>query len=248
MRHAGTPGAGDLPPLRQPAHQPGSAVLLELRAEIFGIETPAADTGSSIREKIVLPGKTPSGLRPPPPFSKNTKMGEERQSFLPQNPLLDFGGGGRRPEGVGPGRDSIHRPVLTIFGNPTPKMEAEEAMYHRRTNPEIFSRSGDLRHDLTEPEARLWQVLRGHRLNNIHFRRQHAIGSYIVDFCAPHQKLIIEVDGELHLDQQEYDHERSAFLISKGYRVLRFWNNDVINNLDGVIRIILDALEEKGGG
>lgn len=116
---------------------------------------------------------------------------------------------------------------------------------HRRTSPIIFSNAYKLRHNLTEAEARLWRVLRTHRLNNVHYRRQHAIGNYIVDFCAPQQKLIIELDGSQHLDQQEYDAERSAFLESKGYKVLRFWNSDVMNNIEGVLIAILEALESK---
>jgi len=84
-----------------------------------------------------------------------------------------------------------------------------------------------------------------HQANDIHFRRQHAIGSYIVDFCSIRKNLIIEIDGGQHLEQEEYDNERTTFLASKGYRVLRFWNNEVLNHLDGVIRVILEALENK---
>lgn len=80
---------------------------------------------------------------------------------------------------------------------------------------------------------------------DIHFRSQHAIGNYIVDFCAPRRKLIIELDGSQHLEQQEYDAERTAFLKSKGYKVLRFWNNDVMNNMDAVLNVIWDALNEQ---
>ncbi len=115
----------------------------------------------------------------------------------------------------------------------------------RSTNPKILTRAYELRHNLTEAESRLWRVLRSHRVNNVHFRRQHAIGNYIVDFCAPFRKLIIELDGSQHLDQEEYDAERTAFLQSKGFRVLRFWNSDVANNLDGVLSNILEALESK---
>jgi very-short-patch-repair endonuclease len=84
-----------------------------------------------------------------------------------------------------------------------------------------------------------------HQLNNIHFRRQHAIGPYIVDFCAPRQKLIIELDGGQHLEQQEYDAERTIYLEAKGYKVLRFWNNEVIENLDGVLQVIQNMIEFK---
>jgi very-short-patch-repair endonuclease len=115
-------------------------------------------------------------------------------------------------------------------------------MTHRRTSPIILSNARTLRHNLTEAEASLWQVLRMRQQDNIHFRRQHAIGPYIVDFCAPRQKLIIEVDGGQHLEQQEYDSQRTAFLESKGYRVLRFWNDEVIKNRDGVLLVVLEAL------
>jgi very-short-patch-repair endonuclease len=81
----------------------------------------------------------------------------------------------------------------------------------------------------------------------VHFRNQHAIGNYIVDFCAPRKKLIIELDGSQHLKQQEYDEKRTAYLKSKGYRVLRFWNNDVMNNIDEVIKAIWSVLNEGKG-
>jgi very-short-patch-repair endonuclease len=116
-------------------------------------------------------------------------------------------------------------------------------MTHRRTNPKIFKNAYELRHNQTDAETKLWQVLRTHQINNIHFRRQHAIGPYIVDFCAPSIKLIIELDGGQHLDQQEYDAERTAFFNEKGFQVLRFWNNDVINNRDGVLQVVFVAIE-----
>ena len=93
---------------------------------------------------------------------------------------------------------------------------------HRRTDIQIFKNSSKLRCNQTETETRLWYALRAHRFNSIHFRRQHAIGPYIVDFCSPKHKLIIELDGSQHLEQQEYDNERTAYLEEKGYRVLRF--------------------------
>ena len=119
-------------------------------------------------------------------------------------------------------------------------------MPHRRTTPKIFANSQELRHHPTEAESKLWRVLRSHQTNDVHFRRQHAIGNYIVDFCSPRQKLVIELDGGQHIEQEAYDNERTAFLSSKGYRVLRFWNNDVLNDLDGVMRVILEALDGVG--
>ena len=101
----------------------------------------------------------------------------------------------------------------------------------------------ELRHNMTPAEAKLWRFLRAHQAKDAHFRRQHAIGNYIVDFCSPKHKLIIEVDGGQHLEQEEYDHERTTFLQSKGYQVLRFWNNDVMKDVEGVMRSILETLE-----
>lgn len=82
-------------------------------------------------------------------------------------------------------------------------------------------------------------------MGDVHFRNQHAIGNYVVDFCAPRRKLIIELDGSQHLEQEEYDSERTVFLQSKGYRVLRFWNNDVMKDIDSVLKVIYDALNDQ---
>lgn len=115
-------------------------------------------------------------------------------------------------------------------------------VYHRRTGIQTFKNLSELRHHQTEAEARLWQALRAHRAVDLHFLRQHAIGPYIVDFCAPRQKFIIEVDGGQHLEDQDYDAERTAYLETRGYRVLRFWNNEVMENLEGVLLRIMDIL------
>ena len=113
----------------------------------------------------------------------------------------------------------------------------------KHTTPKTMHRAGELRRNQTEAEAKLWAYLRAHRANGVHFRRQYAIGKYIVDFCAIRKKLIIEVDGSQHIDQEEYDKERTIFLESKGYRVLRFWNNEVLKNIEEVMAVILDKLE-----
>jgi very-short-patch-repair endonuclease len=117
-------------------------------------------------------------------------------------------------------------------------------MTHHGTSPKAFANAHKLRQHPTEAESLLWHVLRMHQLDNIHFRRQHAIGPYIVDFCAPRIKLVIEVDGSQHLDQQEHDAARTAFLANKGYRVLRFWNSEVMDQLDAVAQAVLDAIAE----
>jgi len=98
---------------------------------------------------------------------------------------------------------------------------------------------------MTPAETKLWAHLRAHRMKNVHFRNQHAIGNYVVDFCAPRRKLIIELDGSQHLAQSEYDADRTAFLAAKGYRVLRFWNNEVMNNIENVLFAIDLALSDE---
>jgi very-short-patch-repair endonuclease len=115
----------------------------------------------------------------------------------------------------------------------------------RRTTPKGYEKARKLRHELTPAERKLWAVLRGDQLNGASFRRQHAIGPYIADFCSIKAKLIIELDGSQHLEQEEYDAERTKYLETQGYKVLRFWNNEVLNNLDGVILAITYALEEN---
>ena len=116
---------------------------------------------------------------------------------------------------------------------------------HKRTTPKTFGYAKQLHRNMTPAEVKLWARLRAHHLNGIHFRRQHAIGNYIVDFCAPRKKLIIELDGSQHLEQQEYDQERTRYLESHGYQVIRFWNNEVMNNVEGVLLVILQKLGEQ---
>ena len=111
-----------------------------------------------------------------------------------------------------------------------------------RPMPKIMHRAGELRREQTPEESKLWSRLRNHQLGGIGFRRQHAIGIYIVDFCAPRRKLIVEVDGSQHLEQQEYDNQRTAELEALGYRVLRFSNFEVNQDIEFVLREIRRAL------
>ena len=112
---------------------------------------------------------------------------------------------------------------------------------HRRTTSKVFANAKELRHNLTPAEQKLWAALRNDQLG-FNFRRQHAIGPFVTDFCCIKKKLVIELDGGQHLEQEQYDQERSQYLQAKGYRVLRFWNNDVINDLNAVITVIQEAL------
>jgi very-short-patch-repair endonuclease len=98
---------------------------------------------------------------------------------------------------------------------------------------------------VTKAEARLWIYLRTLREQGIHFRRQHAIGPYVTDFCAPSKRVVIELDGSQHQDQKEHNEERTTYLNSLGYKVIRFWNAQVMNDIQGVIRTIEKELEGK---
>jgi very-short-patch-repair endonuclease len=128
------------------------------------------------------------------------------------------------------------------------KNKQKNNMAHRRTNQRNMVFSKILRHNPTDAEAALWRCLRMGQLYSIHFRRQHAIGPYIVDFCSIHPKLVIELDGGQHSEQQLYDSERTAFLNSQGYLVLRFWNNDVLQKRDAVLLVIMETIERLNGG
>ena len=101
-----------------------------------------------------------------------------------------------------------------------------------------------LRHNQTEAESKLWQILRNKQLENFKFRRQQQIGSYIVDFVCLEKNLIIELDGGQHGEESAIlkDKERTEFLNKEGFKVLRFWNNEVFENTEGVIDDIYDSL------
>ena len=114
---------------------------------------------------------------------------------------------------------------------------------HRSTS-QVKHNAIELRKASTPAEQKLWSRIRNDQLS-VTFRRQHAIGMYIPDFCSPKAKLIIELDGSQHLEQQEYDEERTKYLESQGYRMLRFWNHDVMNNIEAVLLVIMQALEEN---
>ncbi len=99
-----------------------------------------------------------------------------------------------------------------------------------------------LRQTPTEAEIRLWSRLRRKQLDGFRFRRQQPIGPYVVDFFCPEAALIVEVDGGQHAWSETEDSARTRWLEARGYRVVRFWNNDVLGNTDGVLLSIRDAL------
>jgi len=108
---------------------------------------------------------------------------------------------------------------------------------------ETLFKSRVLRKNQTEAEQLLWEKLRGRRLQKLRFRRQHPFPPYIVDFYCAERDLVIELDGGQHLDKREYDDERSRHLNSLGKKVLRYWNNEVLDDMDGVIETIVQQLK-----
>ena len=98
---------------------------------------------------------------------------------------------------------------------------------------------------MTEAEKRLWQALRAHRLNGFSFRRQTPVGPYIVDFICHEHRLIVEVDGGQHAERLVADSERTRVLESMGYLILRFWNNDVLSNIDGALELMAFTIQSE---
>jgi very-short-patch-repair endonuclease len=96
------------------------------------------------------------------------------------------------------------------------------------------TRARELRRDASKAEKICWELLRDRRMNGVKFRRQYSIGPYFSDFASAERKLVIEIDGEHHAYQIEADARRTAFMESKGWRVLRFWANEVVANREGI--------------
>jgi very-short-patch-repair endonuclease len=110
--------------------------------------------------------------------------------------------------------------------------------------PKLRSRARSLRRESTNTERLMWNELRAHRLNGASFRRQTPVGPYVADFVCHAANLIVEIDGEQHFETEHVkrDARRDAFLASKGFRVLRFNNHDVMTNREGVLETIAAAL------
>lgn len=111
--------------------------------------------------------------------------------------------------------------------------------------PEYTRRRQHLRNNATQPEQKLWTILRGKQLG-VKFRRQHGIGHYIVDFYSPEAKLVLEIDGDSHYNTaaQQHDVQRDAYLQRLGLRVLRFSNLEINQNLAGVYAVIKHIIDD----
>ena len=115
--------------------------------------------------------------------------------------------------------------------------------------PAILERARDFRHPLTPPEAKVRHAVRKRQLG-FKFRRQHPIGRFIGDFYCAESKLVIEIDGDVHgqLSQEEHDRARDAWLVERGYKVIRFQAGEVDRNLEGVLEAIRRACEARTAG
>ena len=111
----------------------------------------------------------------------------------------------------------------------------------------MVERARKLRKPLTPPETLLWSRLRNRQLGGFKFRRQYPIGRYIADFCCFEIKLVVELDGESHAFQEEYDKKRTDELAKHGLDEMRFWNRDVSANIDGVLEQILEECMRRQG-
>ena len=102
-----------------------------------------------------------------------------------------------------------------------------------------------LRNEATDAERELWRHLKGRQVEGCKFRRQHPFNNYILDFVCLERYLVVELDGSQHFDAKTYDAARSGFLRSAGLTVLRFWNNDVFGNMEGVLELIRRELATR---
>ena len=110
-------------------------------------------------------------------------------------------------------------------------------MYYNHNN---LNNAKSMRSNMTEAESKMWYYLRGKRFFTLKFKRQVLIGNYIADFVCEDKKTIIEIDGGQHNEDANIfqDKQRTFYLENNGYKVLRFWNNDVLNNIDSVLEVI----------
>ena len=106
-------------------------------------------------------------------------------------------------------------------------------------------RARELRKNQTDAELKLWQLLRNRNFHGYKFRRQHRIGEYITDFACVSLKLVIELDGSQHMQNVDYDIHRTRYLNSKGFKVVRFWNNDILNQVSSVLEALTLTLSQR---
>ncbi len=120
-------------------------------------------------------------------------------------------------------------------------MPVKNIVRGQRVSHEMYERAKELRREMTPAEKNLWAKLRTNKLNSLHFRRQQIIDGYFADFYCHQCSLIVELDGGIHEFQKDYDAERAAHLIARGFRIIRFKNEDISENLPVVLKRIVEA-------
>jgi very-short-patch-repair endonuclease len=181
--------------------------------------------------------------------------GERKPAALP----AEKGGMSRRstehaprpPDTPSPGAQDGHAPARALAWEQAPGTTSCPRPPPRgraRVGGTTVQRARSLRKEMTEAERALWARLRRRGVLGLKFRCQQPLGRYIVDFVCLERRLIIEVDGGQHLDQEGYDRERSRWLEGQGYRLLRFWNSEVLSSTDAVVEAIATALEAQRYG
>jgi very-short-patch-repair endonuclease len=114
-----------------------------------------------------------------------------------------------------------------------------------KRHPVLIEHAKNLRQDQPFAETRLWEVLRGGKLGKFKFRRQHDVEPYVVDFCCPKVKVIVELDGDAHVGRKSQDQARGGYLTRLGYEIVRFENCDIRNKENRVIERILDVCKRR---
>jgi len=123
-------------------------------------------------------------------------------------------------------------------------MAVKNIVRGQRVSIKQLETTKELRQDMTPAEKTLWKHLKANRLNGLHFRRQQIVHGYFADFYCHQQELIVEVDGGIHETQKEYDAEREEYLKALGFRIVRFTNEEVTNNLNGVLQKIVEECKK----
>lgn len=124
-------------------------------------------------------------------------------------------------------------------------MPVKNIVIGQSVSSEMYERAKELRREMTPTEKILWKELRTNKLNGLHFRRQQIVDRFIVDFYCHQHELIVEVDGGIHDFQKELDAEREAYLNERGFRIIRFRNEEVENDLQSVLKKILSECKAR---
>lgn len=137
--------------------------------------------------------------------------------------------------------------MRVVFSKRFPKSppqsdNTEKPRHHPPMDKKLVTYAKNLRQNMTPQEQLLWRFLRNRRFAHYKFRRQHPVGPFIVDFACIRPKVAIELDGSQHDENRHYDENRTLWLESRGVVVLRYWNNELTENTDGVLTSILDTV------